>query len=351
VKALGTAIVAIALLSAPGTAAAELLGDWRFNEGSGQIAQDSSGAGNTGQLGELPVTDASDPTWIPGRLGSGLRFDGASNQFVGISPSTPLPQRVTVAAWVRRLGTPGRWRYIVSSGGSACAFASFGLYSGFNGGISFYVSDDGGYVTSPVSAPGAVWDGSWHLATGTYDGQRVRLYIDGAPVGSGTPAGLDIFYVPTEPLRIGTYRGTCDRPFTGDIDDVAIHSRALSDAEVAASALDAKGQSPPRQVPPIAGPPAGRPPAGCLTVRVTPGYVVANRRTRLRVAVRRQGRGVANRRVILRGPGLKRTVRTGRRGYARLVVRPRRRGTLRVSVPGQPRRCNARRVLITRPGA
>ncbi|MEJ2189724.1 MAG: LamG domain-containing protein, partial [Acidobacteriota bacterium] len=42
----------------------DLMGYWRFNEGSGQYANDSSVRGNHGQLGESPLVDAADPTWV-----------------------------------------------------------------------------------------------------------------------------------------------------------------------------------------------------------------------------------------------------------------------------------------------
>ncbi|MFZ1771967.1 MAG: LamG domain-containing protein, partial [Caldilinea sp.] len=42
---------------------ADTLGQWTLNEGSGQMAADSSAAGNPGQLGLSPSTDAADPAW------------------------------------------------------------------------------------------------------------------------------------------------------------------------------------------------------------------------------------------------------------------------------------------------
>jgi hypothetical protein len=346
VKGLTTAIIAIVVLVAPGTAAAKVLGDWRLDEGAGQVARDSSGGGHHGQLGEQPQVDWHDPLWVPGRFGRGLRFEGLRNQYVVVPPLGTPPERLTVGAWIRRLGTPGRWRYLVSSGGTGCDFASFGLYSSFNGGLAFYVGDENGYAASPLAAPQAAWDGNWHFAAGTYDGRQVRLYLDGLEVGAGTPAVLGIHYGTDRTLRIGTYKGTCDLPFTGDIDEVTIHDRALAAAEIRAAALASRGREAPPQLPPVGGPPSVRRPAPCLRVRVTPRRLRSRRLTRLRVSVRLAGRGVARRRVVVRGPGLRRTLRTGPRGRAQLLVRPRRRGALRVTVPGQPRRCGVRRVRI-----
>jgi hypothetical protein len=43
--------------------AAGLVGYWRFNQGSGQIARDATGHGLHGRLGETTATDSWDPTW------------------------------------------------------------------------------------------------------------------------------------------------------------------------------------------------------------------------------------------------------------------------------------------------
>ncbi|MFI5398627.1 MAG: LamG domain-containing protein [Candidatus Binatia bacterium] len=43
---------------------ADLVGYWRLDEESGQVAHDSSGHGNDGQLGSTPSVDANDPAWL-----------------------------------------------------------------------------------------------------------------------------------------------------------------------------------------------------------------------------------------------------------------------------------------------
>jgi len=311
--------------------------------------------------------DSKDPGWVPGRFGTALRFVGIQDQSAEIAqPATLRPGSVTTEAWIRRLGTPGQWRYVLSNGGEGCDFSSFGLYSGHAGGLSFYVGGGGGYVTSPHAAPAQVWDGAWHYAVGTYDGQHVRLYLDGAEVGQGTATRIAIRYGLGSPgAFIGTYRGACDLPFTGDIDEMTLHGRALGAAEIAALAQGAAGRPMPPQLPPVSGPPAvGQstepdrsptdsppPPESCFKLRVAPGRVVVHRRTRLRVSVRRHGRAAAGVRVTVGGLGVRASARTKRRGRAQLVVRSRRSGRLRVTVGGQPRGCAVRLLAVrAKPG-
>ncbi len=335
-------------------AASEVRARWPLDEGSGQMAGDASGRGYHARLGRLAGADSNDPEWVPGRFGSALRFAGDRSRFAQIVQAPTLsPGSITVEAWIRRLGTPGAFRYVLSNGDQGCDFSSFGLYSGAGSGLAFYVSGPGGYVVSPAAAPGEVWDGGWHYAAGTYNGRHVRLYLDGVEVGHGTPTGLAIHYgLGSAGAFIGTYRGGCELPFTGDVDELAIRDRALGSAEIAALARESGGRPAPPQVPPLSGPPATsrKRPArrGCFAVRVSPGRVVARRRTRLRIVVRRRGRAAPGVRVTVRGLGVRNSARTRRRGRARLVVRSKRSGRLRVTVRGQPGGC-AVHMLRVRP--
>jgi hypothetical protein len=91
-------------------------------------------------------------------------------------------------------------------------------------------------------------------------------------------------------------------------------------------------------------PPAVKP-AVCDTVRVTPRSLPAGKRTAITITVRNRGEAVAQARVLVRGPGIDRRATTNARGVARLKVKPRSPGTLRISVRGQAR-CRARPIRI-----
>jgi hypothetical protein len=233
---LASAIAAAAALACavlPAAAQADsfpLVGWWPMNEGSGQVVHDWSFHGNNGTLGDSPTADSHDPSWIPGVFfGSALRFDGVDD-FVSIPDSSSLePANLTVAAWVRGNGSPGNFRYIVSKGAITCDHSSYGLYSGDNGGVGFYIADTKQYYKSP-EAPSSIWDGQWHNVAGTFDGSTVRLYVDGQQVGTGTPAATTIDYtLPVQGGMIGSYGGDCNPALTlhGDIDGVQVWSKAL----------------------------------------------------------------------------------------------------------------------------
>ena len=54
---------------------AGLIGYWRFDEGSGQLASDASPTGAHAGLGMLAVTDARDPIWIPSEVRNDVGVD------------------------------------------------------------------------------------------------------------------------------------------------------------------------------------------------------------------------------------------------------------------------------------
>jgi hypothetical protein len=327
-------VAAAATMAWAGTARAQApVGQWRFDEGSGTTVHDTSGSGLDGAI--LPGANGGAPTWVTGISGSALHFDG--HGAVALPDSTLLePTRITVAAWARRAGSPGNYRYIVSKGATACYTSSYALYTAARGSVAFYVSSGGHYTLSDQPAPSAVWDGRWHRLVGTYDGRDVRLFVDGRQVGADVaePGGID-YGLTTRGPYIGTYRGGCRLPFSGDIDTVEIYDAALDDAAIAADAGLPAGSAPP----PLPGSgggslPAATPPsaggqstpgttvqAGCLWLKAEPRSVRAGRRARIGAMVRVHGRPRAHVRLVLRAHRLRATTLTDRRGRAQLRVR------------------------------
>ncbi len=200
---------------------------WDLNEGTGATAHNDAPSGASGTLsGAL--------SWSQGRFGSALSFAGTTGA-VEVPDSAALDgAAVTVSAWVQSSGSPGDYRYIVVKGGNGCCTGSYGLYTGMNGGLEFYVaSSPTTYVLSPDAGSG-VWDGRWHNVVGTFDGSSVRLYVDGHEVGSGTLDALPIQYgLPTSnDLVIGNYPWCAGLAFSGRIDEVKVFNRALGANEI-----------------------------------------------------------------------------------------------------------------------
>jgi hypothetical protein len=227
--ALPAALLALALSAPIANASTGPVGEWKLDEGNGSVVADSSGFGDNGTL-------SGGVTWTDGPTGAALSFDGATGQVrvpdaSQLEPSTA----VTVAAWVARTGSPGAYKYIVAKGGHACISASYGLYSGPSGGLEFYISRGHGttYARSPDAGP-QVWDGRWHLVVGTFDGTTIRLYVDGAEIGSGTqyPGPIEYLLSDDNDLFIGSYPSCPNENFAGAISDVRVWGLALSAPDV-----------------------------------------------------------------------------------------------------------------------
>lgn len=227
--------LALGVTAAPaGAHGNPIMAAWPIDEGAGQGLRDVSGHGNRGVLGGSSAADAGDPAWIVLSSSrhytrSALRFSG--DDYVTVADSATLePTRISVGAVVRATGSPGAFRYVVSKGALQCVTASYGLYTGRDGGLIFYASD-GTQVVLSADAGAGLWDGAWHVVLGTFDGAVVRLFVDGREVGSGTPTSISLaFGFPdNDAFYIGDYRGTCANPlgFVGDVDAVAVADRAI----------------------------------------------------------------------------------------------------------------------------
>lgn len=98
--------------------------------------------------------------------------------------------------------------------------------------------------------------GQWYHVVGTYDGEVMKLYVNGKLEGTSTAQRGDIAYPPKAFLTLGAYRD--DDEFyrmQGKIHEVAIYGRALEPKEIESS-FSAKGMQTPQpfafRVPPHA---------------------------------------------------------------------------------------------------
>jgi hypothetical protein len=190
------------------------------------VAYDSSKYGNDGTI--------SGPTWAKGRIGQALAFDGVTD-YVTVPDSESLePAQLTVSTWFKTSEEPGSYRVLLQKGIIDCWAASYSIKSDASGGGLIFMVWDG---TNNIATPPAtgLWDGRWHFAAGTFDGTALRLYVDGALVGS-TPMTTAIRYglANGDYLGIGHPRNLCGQAtqFTGALDIVKVWNRPLSAAEI-----------------------------------------------------------------------------------------------------------------------
>ena len=210
-----------------------LVAAYGFDEVSGGKAVDASGKQNHGT-----ITEAKRGNW--GRFGRALLFDGV-NDWVTVSDSSSLDliSGMTVEAWVyptvvMNLGNT----IVVKEDGTANS--AYYLYANEDSNRPISGARIGGYqvVSGPSALPVKKWS---HLAS-TYDGQSLRLFVNGNEVARRPQSGK--IPVSGGKLRIGG-NAIWGEYFTGRIDEVRIYNRALSQAEIVADANTAVAMSTP----------------------------------------------------------------------------------------------------------
>ncbi len=202
---------------------------WKLDDGSGDIAADSSGNGHNGTL-------AGDTSWVDGIDGGALAFDGDGDYVdIGKDPSFDIKNQITVSAWIKVNAFDRNWQAIVAKGDRAWRLQR-------NAGESTLE-----FACSGLVVPGTDWgqiygnadvnDGHWHHIAGVYDEEKIYLYIDGNLDASAEAPGN--IRVNDEPVYIGENSQTPNRFWNGLIDDVRIYSYALSAEEISKIAQSA----------------------------------------------------------------------------------------------------------------
>jgi len=206
---------------------------WKFDEGSGTTASDSSGNGNTGTL-------TGGVTWITGVFGDAVSLDGSTGYLQGSSLNDfPLGGAArTISAWVKVSNAPTADNAILHYGAAPGTVAqNFHLY--MTGSPAGHIGLGNGYGYGTITSVKNVADGNWHLVVGEYDGSTstggdglLHIYIDGALDSSGTPSTTPATAAGSN-WRIGQFiaGGT---PFHGALDDVRVYARALSLTDIQA---------------------------------------------------------------------------------------------------------------------
>jgi chitodextrinase len=216
-----------------------LVAAYSFDEGAGTSVADASGTGNTGNV--------SNTTWTTaGKYGGALSFNG-TNALVTVADaaSLDLTTGMTLEAWVNPSNVSRAWREVIykgtnnyyleaTSNQNPAAPAGGGTIGGSN------VRTVGTSVL-----PLNTWT---HLAV-TYDGARLRLYVNGVERSNRARTGNIL--TSTNPLRLGS--NGSGQYFQGLIDEVRIYSVARTAAQIQADLSTPITSSPLVQLPAASG--------------------------------------------------------------------------------------------------
>ena len=203
-------------------AKADLVGWWKFDEGSGTTAHDSSGNGNDGTLYNMTGNE-----WTNGIVGGALEFDG-TDHYVSVPNSSGLQftSALTMAGWIKgdSWGSGTNVDIIARKGEGNPNNYQLAIADGLAT-LHFDEGDGGGYRGDTL-----LNTGQWYHVAATWDGTTVRIYVDGVldnapPDSHGGPIGTD-----TRPFYMGGRSGS--DLFDGTLDDIRVYSRALTAEEI-----------------------------------------------------------------------------------------------------------------------
>jgi tetratricopeptide (TPR) repeat protein len=205
---------------------AELVGHWKFDEGAGTVAHDSSIYGNDGTL-------EGDPHWVSGRFGGALELNGAGDWLdCGTHPSLEISDAVSITAWIK----VGIQRVDHKLGGNQDdANGGYKMAVFSNNKIEFEIrtSDNMDILNRDVAGGTEIEVGVWYHVAGVYsleDGY-IRTYVNGVldrellttQVLGASPGS---FKIGCEPFATSSYN------FNGVIDDLRIYNHAIDEDDI-----------------------------------------------------------------------------------------------------------------------
>jgi len=195
-------------------------GIWLLDEGTGDMAYDSSGNGNDGTI--------LGPEWVKGQMSSALSFDGVDDRVViPDADSLDLLEAWTITAWVFVNSSETAYGHIMgkrSGAGTNYAFRTSNVGTGWESYFS-----RGGW--QGAWGKGEVKKDIWLYMTATYDGKDlITIYENGVEVGSaavGAPPPAD-----TSEVHLGGWQDNTSELIDGILDEIVLLGVAITEADM-----------------------------------------------------------------------------------------------------------------------
>ena len=220
-NAFGSATSSVAQIDVNGSLTEGLVGWWKFDETDGDVAYDSSGNGNEGNL-------TNGPTWVEGKIGGALSFDGV-NDYVnfGVRDVFNLESKITVSLWIKAFDY--KYAQVISKSTLSGVFTWAFKWRVSSERFYFRIYDPSGQFETFLRYNQNPPLNEWSNILFSYGDSNSNLYLNSNLEAEGNFTAT--FTNQTNPLLLG---GAGSEMFFGLIDDLRIYDRALSAFEVKA---------------------------------------------------------------------------------------------------------------------
>jgi len=226
---------------APGSPVGSPIAHWKFDEGYGDTAYDSSSQDNDGDLyGSCPGA-ATCPTWSnDGKFSKALSFDGGD--YVNIGTPTELnylgQSDFSVSTWAKR-NSSGSSHMIIGKE-NAAAVDGWHLHYESGDTLHFIVKSS---VSSQAKSNETITDTNWHHVLGILENNTPKIFLDGKEVTYALQTDVD---TPVDDsannLSVGQAGDFTGQRFDGLIDEVKIYNFALTADQVKTEYNQGKAQ-------------------------------------------------------------------------------------------------------------
>jgi hypothetical protein len=192
-------------------------------EDDGGTTTDSSGNGNNGTVNGAVFTTG---TGICNSNAYQFAWTSANNIQVPYKESQTVTDALTLEAWIY----PTAWDNIYYGFNRIVSKYPAYLLRGVNGYAQFNIKTEN-YGYRSVNDYERMTLNQWHYVVGTFDGQYLKLYVDGVLKASYDIGAKEKIVVNQYDIYIGEYP-RLNEGFTGIIDNIAIYKRARLQSEI-----------------------------------------------------------------------------------------------------------------------
>ena len=210
---------------------------WRLGETSGTTAYAKTGATTATYQGGFTLNQTGALTGS-GDTDKAVAFNGTTGYATMATPVKFGSGAFTVEAWFKTTAYTDQVIYFAGAGQAGCGYGKVVLRTTAAGKLRYYVEDGATGNNASIESSALVNNGQWHHAVGTRTGTgantTIRLYLDGADLGSVTTSQYPINSVDaaTSPVsNIGSFypcnSGVGYAYFNGTIDEVALYKHAI----------------------------------------------------------------------------------------------------------------------------